>query len=152
MTVPQSLQSSQLQSLQSLQTTLAGEHAAVYVYGVLGGRVSVSGDPALARLVSAAYATHRSRRDRLVMMVRDRGGLPVPAEVSYQLPNPVRSARQIRRAGLGLEERCARVYAEMVASTSGTTRRWAAQALTDAAVRQLGFGGEPQAFPGVTEL
>ena len=28
--------------LQAMQRTLAGEHAAVYVYGVVGGRVSAS--------------------------------------------------------------------------------------------------------------
>ena len=49
--------------LQALQQTLAGEHAAVYVYGVLGGRVSSSEQPDLARRLSSAYAVHRGRRD-----------------------------------------------------------------------------------------
>ena len=41
--------------LQALQRTLAGEHAAVYVYGVLGGRVSESAEPDLSSRLTSAY-------------------------------------------------------------------------------------------------
>lgn len=34
-------------ALESLQATLAAEHAAIYVYGALGGRVSATGSPAI---------------------------------------------------------------------------------------------------------
>jgi hypothetical protein len=40
----------------------------------------------------------------------------------------------------------------MVGSTSRANRQWAIDALNDAAVRLLGFGGAPDPFPGVTEL
>ena len=136
----------------ALQQTLAGEHAAVYVYGVLGGRVSASDQAALATRLSSAYTVHRGRRDQLVAMVLAAGGEPVAAEVSYQLPNPSRTAPQLTAAALVVERRCAEVYAAMVGSTARANRQLAIDALADAAVRQLTFGGTPEPFPGVAEL
>jgi hypothetical protein len=141
-----------MKPLQALQTTLAGEHAAVYVYGVLGGRVSVSADPGLAALVASAYTTHRGRRDQLIAMVRAAGAEPVAAEVAYELPNPARTSGQLRTAAEDTERRCAAVYADMVGSTSRAQRQWAIDALSDSAVRALGFGAAPEPFPGVPEL
>ena len=74
------------------------------------------------------------------------------AEVSYELPNPSPTAAQLTQGALLTEQRCAEVYAAMVGSTSRANRQWAIDALLDAAVRQLAFGGEPDAFPGVPEL
>ena len=138
--------------LEALQQTLAGEHAAVYVYRALAGRVSTSGDPELAGGLATAYAVHRGRRDQLVTMVRAASGDPVAADVSYQLPNPSRTAAQLRSGALVTEQRCSDVYAAMVGSTSRANRQWAIDALTDSAVRQLGFAGAPDSFPGVPEL
>jgi rubrerythrin len=138
--------------LESVQRTLAGEHAAVYVYGVLGGRASASGAPDLWELVTSAYTTHRGRRDQLTAMVRALDEQPVAAEVSYALPNTARSSKQIRSAALELEEASAARYAEMVGNTAQANRQWAIEALTDAAVRALALGGEAEAFPGVAEL
>lgn len=138
--------------LQALQETLAGEHAALYVYGVLGGRVSSSAEPDLAARLLSAYTTHRGRRDHLDGRVRAHGGEPVAAEVSYRLPGAARSAAQLADVARRIERRCADVYAAAVASTSGADRGWAVDALTDAAVRGLGFGGIATPFPGVPEL
>jgi hypothetical protein len=138
--------------LEALQSTLAAEHAAVYVYGVVGGRVSVSAQAVLAERVREAYVLHRDRRDRLIAMVRAAGEEPVVAEVSYELPNPATTPAQLSRVALEIEESAAAVYADMVGSTSGANRQWALDALTDASVRLLGFGGSPEAFPGVEEL
>ena len=141
-----------MKPLEALQATLAGEHAAVYVYGVIGGRVSVSAHPDLAALVASAYTTHRGRRDQLLAMVRAAGAEPVAAEVSYELPNPARTTGQLLSAAEETERRCAAVYADMVGSTSRAHRQWAIDALTDSAVRVLGFGAPPEPFPGVPEL
>ncbi|HEX6248123.1 MAG TPA: ferritin-like domain-containing protein [Nocardioidaceae bacterium] len=138
--------------IEALQATLAGEHAAVHVYGAVGGRVSQSAEPALWQRVREAYQLHRERRDRLDSMIRAAGDEPVAAEVSYELPNPARTTDQLRAAALEVEQRCAAVYADMVGNTSGANRQWALDALEDAAVRQLGFGGEPEPYPGVGEL
>jgi uncharacterized protein DUF4439 len=135
--------------VESLQHALAGEHAAVYLYGVLGGRVPASQQPDLAARLAAGYATHRGRRDQLTAMVRAAGGVPVAAEVSYRLPNPCRTPGQLRAAALEVERRCAAVYAATVAGTARRERAWAAEALADGAVRQLSFGGAPQPYPGM---
>ena len=138
--------------LEALQAALAGEHAAVYVYGVLGGRTSASAEPALASALRAAYDVHRARRDQVTAMVRVRGEEPVASEVSYVLPNAADTAARCRRAAAQIEQRCTEVYAAAVGSTSRANRQWAIDALADAAVRQLAFGVAPTAFPGVPEL
>ncbi len=137
---------------EALQQTLAGEHAAVHVYGVVGGRLSASGQPGLWAGVREAYVLHRARRDQLESMVRAAGATPVAAELSYRLPNPARTPAQLEEVALQIEQRCTAVYADMVGSTSGANRQWALDALEDAAVRLLSFGGEPDPFPGLEEL
>lgn len=141
-----------MKPLEALQAALAGEHAAVYVYGVIGGRVSLSTEAALANQVRTAYALHRGRRDQLIAMVRAVDEEPVAAEVTYQLPNLATTPRLLEAAALELEHRCVAVYADLVGSTSGANRQWAIDSLNDAAVRELGFGGSPEAFPGIAEL
>jgi hypothetical protein len=138
--------------VQALQQALAGEHAAVYVYGVLGGRVSGSAQPELAARITAAYTTHRGRRDLLTARVRAAGAEPAPAEVSYRLSNAARTSEELVAAARVTERRCAGVYAAAVAGTSGADRGWAIDSLTDAAVRELSFGGRPDPFPGAEEL
>jgi hypothetical protein len=137
---------------EALQRTLAGEHAAVHLYGVVGARLSATAQPQLWQRVRDAYAVHRAQRDQLVSMVRASGAEPAAAEVSYELPNRARTPVQLQHAALEVEQRCAAVYADMVGSTAGANRQWALDALVDAAVRLLGFGGEPEPFPGVAEL
>lgn len=137
--------------LEALQAALAGEHAAIYVYAVLGGRISTSDSPRQAAAIGSAYTTHRARRDQLQLLVRGIGGEPVAPAVAYD-HGPADSTVQILQEALGLESRCAEVYAQAVASTVGPQRQWAIDALSDAAVRQLSFGGAAEAFPGVAEL
>jgi len=141
-----------MKPLEALQAALAGEHAAVYVYAVIGGRVSLSSESALANQVRTAYTLHRGRRDQLIAMVRAVDEEPVASEVSYQLPNLASTPHLLRAAALELEDRCVAVYADLVGSTSGANRQWAIDALNDAAVRELGFGGSPESFPGIAEL
>ena len=135
----------------ALQTTLAAEHAAVYVYGVLGGRTSRSATPELFDAVSAAYAAHRARRDHLVREITGLGDEPVAAEAAYDVPQPLQTPGQVERAALDLERSCAATYAYLVASTAGGRRRWAIEALNETAVRELVFRGTPETFPGADE-
>ncbi|HEU4811439.1 MAG TPA: ferritin-like domain-containing protein [Nocardioides sp.] len=138
-------------TLDAVQTTLAAEHAAVYVYAALGGQTSRTGSPVLFAAISSAYATHRARRDRLVQEVSDLGGSPVAAEPAYELPQRLGTVTGVNRAALDLERACAETYASLVANTAGSARRWAIAALTDAAVRELGFRGTPEMLPGAAE-
>lgn len=139
-----------MSEVQALQDVLAGEHAAVWVYGVLGGQTSRSGNPGLYRDVSAAYRLHRARRDELVRTVREAGETPTPAALGYELPNEVRNPAEIRATARLTEERCAATYVDLVGRTTGRHRAWAIRALVDAATRELDFGGEPSSLPGLT--
>ena len=142
-------------TLAALQTTLAAEHAAVWVLGVLGGRTSASRSGSLYAAISAAYVAHRSRRDQLTSTIRDLGSDPVASAAAYDLPRPIEgpgpSDRQLAAAALEVEQRCAATYAFLVAQTSGRERGWAIRALNEAAVRELAFRGTPEMFPGADE-
>lgn len=132
----------------SLQTTLAAEHAAVYVYGALGGQTSQTGSPALFAAIGEAYAAHRARRDHLVGELTGRGVEPVVSAPAYELPADLGTVRLVEETALGLERRCATTYAALVANSRTTWRRWAIGALTESAVRELSFGGRPERLPG----
>jgi hypothetical protein len=137
-----------MSELSALQTTLAAEHAAVYVLGVLGGQTSQSTSPTLFATITDTYADHRGRRDHLVRAVTDLGGTPVASEVAYEVPADLGTPEQATRRALLLERDCAATYAFLVASTAGELRTWALRSLQAAAVRQLAFGGAPEDFPG----
>jgi len=135
----------------ALQAWLAGEHAAVYGYGVLGGRLPRSLRPAAV----AARDAHRSRRDALQALLAGRRLTPVAAAPAYGLPAPVRSPVEALRLGIGIEERLARAtYAVVAAADTADVRRIAAVALQEQAVRATGWrslaGVAPPtpAFPG----
>jgi hypothetical protein len=134
---------------EALQTALAAEHAAVFVYGALGGQTSQSATPALSTAVTDGYVTHRGRRDDLVQRIEALGEEPVPAEPAYDLPADLSTPTAVSRRALALERSCAATYAFVVASTSGADRRWGVEALLDSAVRELSFGGEPERLPGL---
>ncbi|MGW2721561.1 ferritin-like domain-containing protein [Streptomyces sp. NPDC001492] len=133
--------------LKALQAALAAEHAAVYGYGVVGGRIR-AGRRAEAR---AAYDAHRARRDALSHEVRDLGGTPVAAAAGYALPFPVPDSAAAVRLATELEDRLAGVYSDLVRATGGERRRAAAGALREAAVRAVRWSGESVAFPGLAE-
>ncbi|MFF4764088.1 ferritin-like domain-containing protein [Streptomyces sp. NPDC001292] len=133
--------------LEALQAALAAEHAAVYGYGVVGGRIG-EGRRAEAR---SAYDAHRAHRDALVREVRDLGGQPVAAAAAYALPFPVPDSAAAVRFAAELEERVAGVYSDLVRASAGARRREAAGALREAAVRAVRWRGESVAFPGLAE-
>ena len=141
-----------LRPLPALQQTLAAEHAAVHVYGVLGGRVSELADPTAAERLDAAYEAHRARRDQLRSVIADLGEEPVAAAAGYRVDVKSRDAEELLRVARLTEERCAGFYAQLVASSVEGHRRWAIEALTDSAVRLLTLGGSPHAYPGADEL
>lgn len=135
--------------IDALQTALAAEHAAVFVYGALGGQTSQSGAPALYAAVTDAYVTHRARRDRLIAVVEAAGREPVAAEAGYELPADLSTATAVADRALALERSCAATYAFVIGSTRGADRKWAINALLDTAVRELQFGGKPERLPGL---
>jgi hypothetical protein len=137
---------------EALQAALAGEHAAVHVYGVLGGRLAAGDNPTVAERFGSAYAVHRGRRDQLRALVADRGATPTPPAAAYDVDVQGRDPVELVTAAARTEERCAAVHAQLVARTTGRDREWAVGALVDCAVRGLGFGGEAGPYPGLDEL
>ncbi|MEU0944671.1 ferritin-like domain-containing protein [Streptomyces canus] len=135
------------QELEALQKALAAEHATVYGYGVVGGRI---GEARRAE-AKAAYDAHRARRDALVRAVRDLNGKPVAAAPAYALPFPVPDPAAAVRLAADLEDRVAGVWSDVVRATGGERRSTAAEALREAAVRAVRWRGESVAFPGLAE-
>ncbi len=136
----------------ALRDALAAEHAAVWLYGVLGARTSASGAPATFVAVEGAYDAHRARRNGLVAELRGLGADPVAASPTYRLPERVESLGTVRRLARRVEATTAGWWSALVVRSVGPLRRDAAVALADAAVRRLGFGAPAQAFPGAPEL
>jgi hypothetical protein len=138
-------------AVDALQATLAAEHAAVYIYGALGGRTSQSATPTLYAAVRDAYLMHRSQRDQLTRTLRDLGVEPVASEVAYDAPDDLDTPEAIGAAAAALEDGCAATYAALVAETVGDQRRWAVTALMEAAVRQVDMGAAPGILPGAAD-
>jgi hypothetical protein len=135
-----------MSTLDALQAALAGEHACLYGYGLLGPYVSAGDEPA----VRAAYDAHRLRRDQLAAQVRARSADPVVALAAYGVPFAVVDPVTARRLAGLLEQRLAPLYADLVGVTSNPTlRETATRALVEAAVRGALWTGDTTALPGV---
>lgn len=135
--------------VEALQRTLAGEHAAVFVFGALGGRASGFDAPALRAAIDAAYGAHLERRDQLRAMITTAGGRPVAAEPAYRLPRRLDTSNQVAAEALRVQQACVTTYAALVAAGDRAERRWALDAMTRTALTEADFGGRPQALPGL---
>src|SRR5664279_663452 len=129
-------------STRVLQTVLAGEHAAIYGYGVAGA--ALAGGQRSRAL--SEFTSHRIRRDQLEALIRARGGQPVAAAPSYVLPAPVTSAADAVVLATLLEERLAAVWADAVAGLAGDLRALAVGGLRDCAVSAARWRGGSVAF------
>jgi hypothetical protein len=136
---------------EALQTTLAGEHAAAYVYSALGAQTSQSAAPTLFAALTDAYAVHRARRDQLIAVLTELGEEPVAAEGAYELPADLSTSDAVTARALELERSCAATYAYLVANSPAAQRRFAVTLLIQTAVRELAFRGTPETFPGSDE-
>jgi hypothetical protein len=137
--------------LEALQTTLDAEHAAVYVYGLLGSRTSQGTERELYDALRAAYEAHRERRDVLIGEIAALDAVPSPAAAAYTAPLGLDTTDARYRSALELERACARTYAALVGSTTDARRGEAVALLNDAAARELSFRGNPEIFPGADE-
>jgi hypothetical protein len=134
--------------LEALQAALAGEHAAVYAYGIVGAHLAGSPEQKLAR---QAYALHQARRDHLAGVILAAGAVPVGALVGYDVGGPLSSPAAARALAARVEAATAGPYADLVTATAGSERGSAAGWLVDAAVRSVRWGGLASAFPGLAE-
>ena len=135
-----------------LQSALALEHSTLYLYGVMGARISQSQDPALFEALTHGHQRHRARRDRLRLLVTEAGATPVAAEIAYPVPDHWNAPKSISAGGVDLEQGSQQAMAAVVASTTGDTRTWAATELTWSAHQAIVLGGSPEIWPGAPEL
>ncbi|WP_309052107.1 ferritin-like domain-containing protein [Streptomyces sp.] len=136
-----------MSALDAAQAALAAEHAAVYGYGVVGGRIGTDRKAE----ATAAFEAHRARRDALRRTVRDLGGAPVAAAAAYRLPFAVDDPAGAVRLAADLEDRVAGVYSDLVRAAEGPLRAEAAASLREAAVRAVRWRGTGVTFPGLAE-
>lgn len=133
---------------EALQAVVAGEHAAVYAFGVVGGRLEGTPRETAAR---TSWEEHRQRRDRATALLVADGATVPAAAAAYDLGGPVVTPTAARRLAAGVELSCCGPYADLVA-TGGTAERataadWLAASATDAVT----WGGSPATFPGLPE-
>src|SRR5690349_367438 len=83
-------------SVESWQTWLTVEHEAVWLYGLIGGRVVDLTGPA-----RVAWNRHRDTRDWVTARIRALGAEPDGPQLSY--PAAVESAAAARRAAEAIE-------------------------------------------------
>ncbi len=103
-------------TLRATQAALAAEHAAVYGYDVVGGRIEDQRLPEAREGLTA----HRARRDALQREVRALKGEPVSSAAAYALPFPVPDAAAAARLAGEIEARLRSVYADLVRAAEGS--------------------------------
>ncbi|NUT35646.1 MAG: ferritin-like domain-containing protein [Hamadaea sp.] len=127
-----------------LATALDLEHQAVYGYGALGPHLTGSQRTA----ARTAEATHRTRRDRLEVLLGD--DAPTTS-AGYALPQPVTDRTSAAKLAALLEDAVAGAYRAALAATEGAPRKLALDALVDAATRAAAWrriaGTSPSTVP-----
>ncbi|GAB3141618.1 ferritin-like domain-containing protein [Microbispora hainanensis] len=130
----------------ALGRALSAEHAAVYAYGVIGGKTG----GALLKRATAGFDAHRARRDQLRALITQRGGTPAEPGPTYLLPFEVRKPADAVRLAVLVEQRVTTAYLELAADRDPALRRIAALAAQESATRAYGWQpkiGDP--FPGM---
>jgi hypothetical protein len=128
-------------SLESWQTWLAVEHEAVWLCGLIGGRIDDLTDAA-----RMAWNRHRDTRDWLAARIREAGAEPDGPLLSYQ-EAAVDSVADARRAAQTIE---AKVEIAALACISDAAHRSEVVAALRAAARAAAtWGARPTAFPGL---
>ncbi|WP_245642705.1 ferritin-like domain-containing protein [Nonomuraea candida] len=132
--------------LEKLRKALAAEHAALFAYGLLGARTSGE----VRAKMTAAFESHRARRDQLRTRITALGGKPAEPDASYALPFfPSGTALAVKLA-VHLESGVAAAYLELAAARDPELRRQAALAMQEAVTRSYSFRPDPPAaFPGM---
>lgn len=133
------------QLTQAYQDALNAEYAAVFAYGLIGGKT----DEANAPLAESAITAHRAARDRLRNeMVAAGVEVPAPATAydTGQISDPAGAAQLAVNIELAAVPR----YSALAAQVSGTERGWCANQAQQCATRAMAWGATSSAFPGVT--
>ena len=145
MTTPPPTAADPSASVVAAQAALAGEHACVYGYGIVGAHLP--GDAAAAH---EALDEHRVRRDALTRLIRAAGAEPVAALSTYVPPSPVTDQTTATALAVTMEQRLGDLYADLVAAAdSPELCGLAARGLVAVSRRQVQWGAAVDAFPGL---
>lgn len=131
--------------IEAYTDVLDAEYAAVFAYGLIGGKSDESG----AALADAAIGAHRAARDRLRQGMVDAGLSVPPPAAAYdtgQIDDPAGAAELAVAVELAAVPR----YATLAEQVSGTQRGWCAHQAQECATRAMAWGAISSAFPGVT--
>lgn len=129
---------------EAMQSWLALEHEAVWLYPVIGARFD-----GLADRARESDEAHRDVRDRLMAGLRALDVEPVAAKLSYDIKG-MRSSQRAQRAARQLEGSIAAACLALAGdSTEDDGQTYAIKGLRRAARAELTWGGRPRAFPGL---
>jgi hypothetical protein len=128
----------------ALSSQLAGEHAAVFAYGLITARSS----GARQTTARALWQAHRARRDALESRLAEAGLSPPAAEPAYDVGPVPTTPDQVNTLAARVEDGLAAVALGVVTTTTGQVRSDAAADLIRAARRAAGWRGTAVPLPG----
>ncbi|SFW76181.1 ferritin-like domain-containing protein [Amycolatopsis australiensis] len=132
-----------------LQTALAAEHAAVWVYGLVSAFLPAD----FADAEKAGAAEHAVRRDLLQTMLSAAGATPVAPEPAYVPKDPVTDAKSAARVVATAEADCASAWLAVVGHTDDASLRTTAlHALVAASRRGTPWRAEAGEKPAAIAL
>lgn len=109
-------------AMSALRTALNGEYAAVYAYGVVGGRLTNRSEQEKA---AADLEKHTTLRDRLRTELASLSIQPEPPAPAYALPFQARTPTQARALAANVETSLAPIWAALADHATGSTQQWA---------------------------
>lgn len=124
-----------------LATALELEHQAVYGYGALGPYLAPNQQAAAV----TAESVHRKRRAALEALLGD--GAPT-GQAAYALPEAITDPPSAVRLAARIEDGVTTAYRAALASTQGTHRKLALDAMLDAATRAAAWRRAGGQVPG----
>lgn len=126
-----------------MQTCLAFEHEAVWLYAYLGARV-----PDVAKAARTSFSRHRHLRDELLSVLHAwAASNPLP-RADYAVATVLTTA-QAEAAARAVESRSAAAWLSVIAVADQSDRSLALARLRTAALAELKWGGKPEPFPGL---
>jgi hypothetical protein len=132
-------------STEAMQDWLALEHEAVWLYPVIGARFDAVADRA-----RASYGKHLDMRDRLLARLHQMDVEPVPTKLSYDVSR-LRTKAHAITAARRIEIDIAAVCLTLAGDSTGDLRTYATAGLRRAALAEIAWGGQPDAFPGLPD-
>lgn len=128
----------------ALASLLAGEHAAVFAYGLVAARAPASRQ----RLARSLWLAHRQRRDELERRLAAAGRTPAAAEPAYDIGAVPTSPVRLAALATKVEDGLATAAFGAVTRSEGAVRDEAAADLVRAARRAALWRGSGTALPG----